>query len=304
MTIYVAALAVALGLALACALLLPSSGGSATVAHSLALIRSEAQPGEMARNQQPANERLVKPFFDLGRGLARRLTPTGASERLARSLDVAGNPRDWRPDRLLALKGVGLLLGGVLGLLVGHITLVGIVEAVALAAFCFYLPDILIYNLGTRRQEELRLGLAESLDMLTVCVQAGQSFDAALQQVAQTVSGSVAGEFARVLQEISIGRSRAEAFSSMAARTTVPEIKTFVTAIVQADRMGLSIGKVLHEQAEQMRLVRKQRAEEMAQKVPIKLMFPMVACIFPMLFVVLIGPGVMRIIGTFSGAGF
>ncbi|MGN6252194.1 MAG: type II secretion system F family protein [Marmoricola sp.] len=304
MAIYLAALTVAAGLALTCLLLLSGSGGTATVAHSLALIRSEAQPQELARNQQPASERLVKPFFDVGRRLARRLTPTGASERLARSLDVAGNPRDWRPDRLLAVKGVGLLLGAVLGLLLGHLSPAGIVEAVALGAFCFYLPDILVHNLGTRRQEDLRRGLAESLDMLTVCVQAGQSFDAALQQVAQTVEGSVAGEFARVLQEISIGRSRPEAFGSMAARTTVPEIKTFVTAIVQADRMGLSIGKVLHEQAEQMRLVRKQRAEELAQKVPIKLMFPMVACIFPMLFVVLVGPGVMRIIGTFSGAGF
>jgi tight adherence protein C len=137
--------------------------------------------------------------------------------------------------------------------------------------------------------------------MLTVCVEAGQGFDSSLLHVARSVEGPVAGEFARVLAEIQIGKSRGEAFSSLAARTKVPEVRTFVTALVQADRLGLPIGGVLREQSKQMRLVRRQRAEEKAQKVPVKILFPMLLCIFPALFIVIIGPGAIGMINTFSG---
>jgi tight adherence protein C len=136
--------------------------------------------------------------------------------------------------------------------------------------------------------------------MLTVCVEAGQGFDGAILQVAKSVEGPVAGEFARVLAEIQIGKSRGAAFSSLASRTKVPEIRTFVTALVQADRLGLPIGSVLREQSIQMRLVRRQRAEEKAQKVPVKILFPMLLCIFPALFIVIIGPGAIQMINTFS----
>jgi tight adherence protein C len=300
MAVYVAAALCAVGLAVACALFLARGTSTASVEHSLGLIRQVAQPHEMARNQQSAGDRLLKPLWDFGRAIARRLTPAGATERLTRLLDFAGNPRDYTADRVLAFKGVCLMIGAMVGLFYGHLTLFGLMLAVGIGAFGFYLPDILVYNLGLHRQEELRLGLADALDMLTICVEAGQAFDAAIQQVAQHVTGPVAGEFARVLQETSLGRSRGEAFNSMSARTSVPEIKTFVTAMVQADRLGLPIGSVLHEQAEQMRLIRRQRGEEQAQKVPVKLMFPLVLCIFPVIFVVLIGPGVMRIIDLFT----
>ena len=182
----------------------------------------------------------------------------------------------------------------------GGLTLVGILMFAAAAAFGLFLPDILVYNAGQKRQEELRLGLADALDMLTVRVEAGQGFDAAIMQVAQALTGPVAGEFARVLQEIQIGKPRGDAFSALAERTSVNEIKTFVTALVQADRLGLPIGKVLRDHANQMRLVRRQRAEEKAQKVPIKILFPMLLCIFPSLFVVVIGPGAIRMVGVFS----
>ena len=301
MLIYLSAAAVAIGLAVCAALLLARDTRTATVAHSLTLIHPDQDTRDAAaRNELPFAERLVQPFLDVGRRISRALTPAGASDKLTQLLDFAGNPRDWGADRVLALKGVGLLVGALFGLIVGHLRLLGLIEAVGLGAFAFYLPNILLYNMGLHRQEELRLGLADALDMLTVSVRAGQSFDAALQNVAENVTGPVAGEFARIIQEISIGRSRAQAFSSMSERTSVPEIKTFITAMIQADRLGLSIGDVLHEQASHMRLVRRQRAEEMAQKVPVKLMFPMVTCVFPLLFVVLVGPGVFRIIDLFS----
>ena len=137
--------------------------------------------------------------------------------------------------------------------------------------------------------------------MLTICVEAGQGFDAALSQVARTVEGPISGEFARMLSEIQIGKSRAEAFAALGQRVTLPQVKNFTTALVQADRLGLPIGNVLREQTSVMRLARKQKAEEKAQKVTVKILFPMLLCIFPALFVVVIGPGAIRMIQTFAG---
>jgi tight adherence protein C len=227
-------------------------------------------PSEVGKNELPAADRLAKPLFETTRKLALRLSPSGAAERLERLLDFAGNPGTWTPERLFAVKGAALIVFGVVGFVFGGLSLAGLVAAMVLAAAGFFLPDILVYNVGLKRQDELRRGLADALDMLTVCVEAGQGFDSALRQVSQSVSGPIAGEFARVLAEIQIGAGRGEAFSSLSARTNVPEVKTFVTALVQADRLGLPIGQVLREQAQQMRLVRRQRGEEQAQKVPVR----------------------------------
>ena len=137
--------------------------------------------------------------------------------------------------------------------------------------------------------------------MLTVCVEAGQGFDAAILQVARSVTGPIAGEFARVLSEIQIGKSRAEAFASLGERTSAPEVQTFVSTLVQADRLGLPVGVVLREQTKEMRVVRRQRAEEKAQKVTVKILFPLLLCIFPALFIVIIGPGAIQIMTSFAG---
>jgi len=299
--LYLAAGAVVVGLGMAVALALSGRGQVIGVARSLVIVEHAVRPHEVGRNELPAKERFSKPFYAAMRSLALRLSPTGTGQRLAKLLDYAGNPGTWTVERLLGTKGAALLLFGLLGLLFGGgLTLRGLAVTAAAAAFGFYLPDILVYNAGQKRQEKLRLGLADALDMLTVCVEAGQGFDAALMQVARALKGPVAGEFARVLQEIQIGKPRGAAFSALAERTSVPEIKTFVTALVQADRLGLPIGKVLREQANQMRLVRRQRAEEKAQKVPIKILFPMLLCIFPALIIVVIGPGILKMVAAFS----
>lgn len=299
--LYIGVGALVVGLAVATVMLLLARTEPSGVARSLALIEHGIRPQEVARNELSVTDRLATPMFDLTRRLAVSLSPKGTSARLARLLDSAGNPPAWTVERLLGVKGAALILLAAFGLIVfGGITPLGVLAGAALAAAGFFLPDLLVYNAGTKRQEELRLGLADALDMLTVCVEAGQGFDGALQQVARSVTGPVSGEFSRVLQEIQIGRPRGQAFSSLAERTTVPEIKTFVTALVQADRLGLPIGAVLREQAQQMRLVRKQRAEEKAQKVPIKILFPMLLCVFPLLFIVVIGPGGIRIVDTFT----
>ena len=183
--------------------------------------------------------------------------------------------------------------------LFGGISARGPAVAAAAGAAGFYLPDLLLYNLGLKRQEELGRGLADSLDMMTVCVEAGQGFDAALLQVARSVDGRRRRVRSCPLRDPD-REVPGEAFSSMGARTTVPEAKNFISALVQADRLGLPIASVLREQTNQMRLVRRQLAEEKAQKVPVKILFPMLLFIFPALFIVIIGPGAIRMIDTFS----
>jgi tight adherence protein C len=276
------------------------SGTVTGVARSLAMIETPVESQEVARNEVPAIDRLILPFLSGTKGIALRLSPAGTSRRLSRLLDLAGNPVAWTVERLLGFKGAGLLIGGFLGAFYGELSFKGLLFCALGAAAGFMMPDLLIMNAGAKRQEVLRRGLADALDMLTVCVEAGQGFDGAILHVARSVEGPVAGEFARVLAEIQIGKSRSAAFSSLANRTKVSEIRTFVTALVQADRLGLPIGSVLREQSVQMRLIRRQKAEEKAQKVPIKILFPMLLCIFPALFIVIIGPGAIQMINTFS----
>jgi len=270
------------------------------VARGLSMIEHSVSSQDVGRNELPALDRLVTPFLSGMKGLALRLSPSGTGARLTRLLDLAGNPTGWTVERLLGFKGAGLLLGGLLGIFFGGLSLKGLLFGAAGATAGFMFPDLMVMNTGAKRQEVLRRGLADALDMLTVCVEAGQGFDGAILHVARSVEGPVAGEFARVLAEIQIGKSRGDAFSSLSARTKVPEIRTFVTALVQADRLGLPIGSVLREQSVQMRLIRRQRAEEKAQKVPVKILFPMLLCIFPALFIVIIGPGAIQMINTFS----
>jgi tight adherence protein C len=294
----------AAGIAAACVMLFfvvaVGSGTTTGVARSLAMIEKSVAPTEVGRSELSFTDRLVTPFFARMKRIALRLSPTGTADRLTRLLDLAGNPPALTLERLLGFKGAALLLGGFLGLFVGGLSLKGLFLGAAGAAAGFFLPDLMVMNTGAKRQEVLRRGLADALDMLTVCVEAGQGFDGAILHVAKSVEGPVAGEFARVLAEIQIGKSRAAAFSSLAARTKVPEIRTFVTALVQADRLGLPIGSVLREQSVQMRLIRRQRAEEKAQKVPVKILFPMLLCIFPAMFIVIIGPGAIQMIQVFS----
>lgn len=276
------------------------------VAKSLALIEGSVGERSVVKTDLPAKDRLVEPVFDRTKALAVRLSPSGTAERLARSLDRAGNPIPWTAERILGAKGAALILGLLLGLMYGGgLTLRGLAIALGLGAAFFYLPDLLLYNVTLKRQEQTAKGLAEALDMLTVCVEAGLGFDAALMQVARNIEGPIAGEFARVISEIQIGKSRADAFAAMGERVTLPEVKNFVSAVVQADRLGIPIAAVLREQTSTMRLTRKQKAEEQAQKITVKILFPLLLCIFPVLMIVIIGPGAIRIMqNLFGGSVF
>ena len=236
------------------------------------------------------------------KSLAVRLSPGGVAASLQRRLDLAGNPAGWSADRILAMKGIAILVGAALGVLIGvHRPALALVYAAVAGACGFFLPDVLLYNAGVKRQAQIVSALPDGLDMMTVCVEAGLGFDGALAQVARNTTSPLAEEFARTLQEMQIGLSRAQALRGMVARTTVPELRSFVGALVQAGELGIPVARVLREQSSEMRVRRRQRAEERAQKVPVKIMFPLVTCLFPALLVIIVGPGVISIAHSLFG---
>jgi tight adherence protein C len=231
--------------------------------------------------------------------LAEILAPKAMTAWLRRWLDYAGNPPAWPLDRIFAMQGLGLV---VLGLLSGLIGLAGkgipgfIAGGIIGALIGFVLPPILVYDVGIRRQARIERDLPDALDLLTLSVEAGLGFDAALAQVATTMPGPLAGEISRVLQEMQMGVRRADAMRGLAARTRVLQLRTMATAVMQAGELGIPIANVLREQAAEMRLVRRQRAEEQARKVPVKVVIPLILCLFPALFIVVIGPAAMNLV--------
>jgi tight adherence protein C len=292
----------ALGLAIALLVttVLPARSGPRGVAGALAAIERGYTRRTPALVQPDSDPFAVLP--DWLQWLGRRLSPAGITGNLERRLDLAGNPPRWTSDRILAVKGLGLVAVAVLGGLCG-LHNVGLLFLYAgLGAFAgFFLPDVLLYNSGLKRQQKILMNLPDALDMLTVCVEAGLGFNAALGQVARNTQGPLSAEFARALQEMQIGLSRSQALRGMVTRTTVPELRTFVSVLVQASDLGIPVGQVLREQALEMRARRRQRAEEQAQKVPVKIMFPLILCLFPALMVVVIGPGAISIAHTLFG---
>ena len=277
-----------------------TSGSPAGVTRGLAQIeRGAALAG--ARPELPTfGDRVTGPGLLRLVRLAQRLSPTGVAGRIQRHLDLAGNPPGWTVERVFAFKGIGLLAGVGVGLVPG---LGGVVSLLlwcgGLGAAGFFVPDVLTWNAGLKRQELVQKTLPDALDMLTVSVEAGLGFDAALAQVTKNTDGPLAGEFARVLQEMQIGKARSAAIRAMADRTTVGDLGRFASALVQADTLGIPVANVLREQSKEMRIKRRQRAEEKAQKIPIKILFPMIFFIFPALFVVIIGPGAITVMKTF-----
>jgi len=288
-----AAVAGAIGLGWAAAMTRPKT---ATVDQRLSSIESfyaVGVGGEGGSGLLPAP--LSGPMVGL-RAVASRLSPRNARGRIQRHLDIAGNTRLWTPERVLAFKGLGLLGGGVIGLLAGlHSPALLVLLPVLFATVGFFLPDVLLYNTGTKRQLRVQQALPDALDMMTVCVEAGLGFDASLSQVARNTEGPLAGECARVLQEMQFGKSRVQALRAMAERTTVAELRMLVSALVQASELGIPIASVLREQAQEMRVRRRQRAEEKAQKVTVKILVPLIFCLFPALMVIVIGPGALSI---------
>jgi tight adherence protein C len=290
----------ALGLAIVMLVVaaVPAQSGQGGIARAVAAI--EARYVHHTEGAQDA-EQLSAPGWL--RAIALRLSPSGSARKLQRKLAIAGNPKRWNVDRILAVKGLGLLALALLGGLYGvHTPLMAVLYAGAAGVVGFYVPDLLLYNAGVKRQVKIQAALPDAMDMLTVCVEAGLGFDAALTRVAGSLTGPVAAEFSRALQEIQIGKSRTQALRALADRTTVAELRALVSALVQAGELGIPVAGVLREQAKEMRLRRRMRAEEKAQQVPVKILFPLIGCLFPALFIIIIGPGAISIMhGLFAG---
>jgi tight adherence protein C len=277
------------------------STGRVGVAAALATIDQVYAPGAVTRDEN-LRDRAVKPTGRAMVSFARRLTPKGAEKWLQKWLDYAGNPAAWPPERIIEMQGLGcivfaLIFGAVTSIFggVGAIIVMTIIGALV----GLWVPFAIVYDAGVRRQEQIQRELPDALDLLTVSVEAGLGFDAALMQVASVMPGALSREIARVLQETQMGARRADAMRALGARTRVVELRTVSIAIVQATELGIPIAGVLREQAAQMRLRRRQRAEEKARKVPVKIVVPLVLCILPSLFIVVIGPGMINIMHSF-----
>jgi tight adherence protein C len=192
---------------------------------------------------------------------------------------------------------VGLLLSFALGTSFFPTLIIVVLAAVA----GYMAPDFYLYQRAYDRTEKLQKALPDAIDLLTISVESGLGFDAAVQQVARNTEGPLAEEFARVLQEMQIGRGRSAALRSLAERTNMPDIRAFVSAMVQADAFGIPVGQVLRVQSSEIRVKKRQWAEEQAQKVPVKILVPMIFCILPCLFIAVLGPAGIQIMNSFSG---
>jgi len=276
------------------------------VGRSLAAVNAlHAAPSAFQQElNKPFAERVLDPGMARLSRLGRRLTREDQLARIRHRLELAGNPPQWDVDRVIALKVLGLVAGLLVGVAVpvllhaGVLPLIGVATVFAIGGY--FAPNMLIYQLGYDRTEQVRRDLPDALDLLTISVEAGLAFDAGLSQVARNTTGPLAQEFFRVLQEMQIGLGRAEAMRSLGDRTDVPELRAFVTSMVQADAFGIPIAQVLRVQARELRIKRTQRAEELAQKVPVKILFPLIFCILPALFVVIIGPAAIQIFHSFG----
>lgn len=233
---------------------------------------------------------------------ARSLTPSSSARRLDRWLARAGRPPAWPLDRLLAAK---IVLGAVMAALsllfvTSSGTVLALLAGVCFTVLAYFVPDLLILSRGQERSQAIQVGLADALDQMVIAVEAGLGFEAAMAHVARNGRGPLAQELVRTLQDIQVGQPRRQAYQALADRNEVPDLSRFIAAIIQADIYGIAIGDVLRTQATEMRLKRRQRAEEKAMQVPVKVVFPLVLCILPVLFIVVMGPAVQDIMGIFN----
>ncbi len=303
MTVLIGVLALAVAIGLGAYALFAGGGARVAVGRTVAAVERTYSVGSLVDRETPFHERVALPFARRLSGVGRAFTPVGSRERLQRWLDRAGNAGGWTVDSIIVVKGLAMVyLAAIFGviMLLGRGVFLGLITALVAGAIGFFLPDLLVYNSALRRQDKVRRSIADVLDMLTVSVEAGLGFDAALAQVARNARGPLAGETARALQEMQLGKSRVDALRSMADRAAVMELRTFTSAVVQASELGIPIAQVLREQSKEMRIRRRQRAEEKAQKVPIKILFPLIFFIFPALFIIVLGPAVIRLVSTFT----
>jgi tight adherence protein C len=253
----------------------------------------------------PLADRLLRPFLErMSKALTSR-TPANQQQALQEKLTLAGRPYGLTVGSFLTLQILSLVVFAVLGYglaaLMNQTTLFTILGPVVGGVLGYLVPQSLLSRKIRKRQKEILLALPNALDLLTISVEAGLGFDAAISRVTDKYHNALALEFTRVLNEVRLGRPRMEALDDMGKRNKVDDLNNFVQAIIQSEQLGVGIANVLRIQSEEMRRRRRQRAEEQGQKAPLKMLFPMVGCIFPTLFIVLLGPAVIKVVDQFTG---
>jgi tight adherence protein C len=264
----------------------------------------QARTLEEIELQQPLFERTLRPMARRLSGVAQRFASPSKVSRTEKRLLMAGNPGDLRTIDFLGMK---LVVAGIacvatflaFAVLMGSPAF-GFLGGIAIGGMGFMFPEIWVSRRIKKRQKAILLAVPDTLDLLTISVKAGLSFDGALAKVVEKTFGPLADEFRRSLAEIRVGKARRDALSDVRGRTDVPALSNFIAAIIQAEQLGVPIAKVLQVQSEQLRIERRQRAEELAAKAPIKMLFPLVGCIFPSMFIVILGPAIILIMLNMS----
>ncbi len=262
----------------------------------------------LAHSVPSFNERVLMPTWRAILQRLGRLAPSYNVDQLAQRLETAGRPHGLNVLNFLGLKFIAAILFGLLGFFLFDVilhqpTLLSLLFLLIFLILGFYLPNFWLSDVIRNRKRSIVRALPDALDMIVVCTEAGQSFDQALRRVGEYWRTPLTDEFARILTEIRLGRTRREALSSASQRIGLIEMSNLLAAVIQADELGVSIGKVLRVQADQLRTIRQQRAEELAHQAAIKLLFPLVFLVFPSMLAVLLGPAIPLIIQTFSNIG-
>lgn len=270
--------------------------------------RGEPVSLEQIEMSQSFAERVILPIARRLGEFVVRYTPQNAIQDTAIKLEMAGNPGGMDPTVFYSLRFLGLLLGGLFLFLSSIAPKGSILEGKGLlygsgaAVLGFFLPQLWLSSRISSRQRDIRKAMPDALDLLTICVEAGLGFDAAMAKVNEKWDNELALAFGRVIREVQLGKLRREAMRDMAERIGLPELTSFVAAVIQSEQLGVSMSKVLRIQADQMRMKRRQAAEEEAHKAPIKMLFPMTLLIFPSIMVVLMGPAALILMTSSLGA--
>jgi tight adherence protein C len=283
---------------------LASSSSSDEVAIRLEEFASRSAPVTLEEIElsQPFSQRVIRPILETAASFVTRFAPAVALERTAHQLELAGRPYNWGPTEYFGVRVLASLLLGVFAFLIltvsGQLLTTRIIGTLIGLALGYLLPALWLRSTIQRRQDEVVKALPDALDLLTICIEAGLGFDAAMSKVAEKWDNELSRAFARAIQEIQLGKLRREALREMDHNLEVPDITSFVAAVIQADQLGVSMAKVMRIQSEQMRIRRRQRAEEKAHQAPVKMLFPLVFLIFPAIYIVLLGPAILVLLGS------
>ncbi len=251
---------------------------------------------------QPFAQRVLVPLLEKLSSLAQRFTPSNSIEAVRHKLELGGMAHKIKPAQFLGIRIMGSMALGILSLLVAFAGTVPLGTRLLMIVVAFALgylvPGIWLGSKIKRRQDDVQKALPDALDLLTICVEAGLDFVSSMQKVAEKWDNELSAAFMRTVQEMQLGKLRREALRNMANSMDVPDVTSFVAAIVQADALGVSMAKVMRIQSDTMRMKRRQRAEEKARQAPVKMMLPLVFFIFPTILIVLLGPAVIQIKNT------